>query len=446
MLEVNMKRIRANSSEDLQLIADEFGDTSLFRGQTTHYAAGEYPSISTSFQRKGCIPSEMAKWSRFAQGVLENRLGVSGESLELSQAILQHFGWRSFYVDLTSDIRVAAWFASHEYSEGHNFEMCEDILENPVTLVKRYASYVPGTLVGNLYVLDKHEITKCSNLVDLTTLETGSGKPRFEVQKAWLMGPMARDELIPHSCYTAHVTAPQEVLAQFAAKQFEKTSDIFPGRNEDPVLQSLLDLPWLEIYTASDKEQEQRKSGIPFFRRAIDFPEYENSFQKHLPGNVALYQGFCAASSGMAEKMRDKFDFIAVPEITIIGSPNPIENSFPLILEKTVEGRVLCFEIDSLLRQITEIDSSEYCKGLAIQRINENLLEVGEFVIDHPGMEITGAGVNTGWYYEVDKVGVWVKVEHPDQCPCDNNRRHEVLFRSLTIIEAWLADPAAFHD
>lgn len=57
-----MKRLRAASTDELRNILAGFQGEFLFRGQTSHYEREGMPSVVTSFDRKGCIPSEMVKW------------------------------------------------------------------------------------------------------------------------------------------------------------------------------------------------------------------------------------------------------------------------------------------------------------------------------------------------------------------------------------------------
>src|SRR5690606_8167371 len=118
--------------------------TWLFRGQTKHYVdANGNPSIPTSFQRLGCIPPLMFAWSHYAKSLLRAFTGgrYHDFSIGTSQAILQHYGWRSFYVDLTRSPAVACWFAAHRYADKVTIEMCENFEEDPVWLISRIAQY-----------------------------------------------------------------------------------------------------------------------------------------------------------------------------------------------------------------------------------------------------------------------------------------------------------------
>jgi hypothetical protein len=434
-----METVQANTLEDLDKFVDNYSDDVLFRGQTSHFSIDNLPSISTSFDRQGCIPSEMGKWCRFSEGVLKYWLGSPTETFELSQAVLQHYGWRSFFVDLTSNFAVASWFGGHIYSQKFHIEMCEDCFENFVWLRKVSASYSIGSMIGNIYVFDKRKLMDVAMLINLEDLEVDAERPRFHAQNAWMIGPL-RNETIPSECILAHLTAPHELLAQFAAREgLSDTAQLFPDREQDPVLGSLLDLPWVEI------ELPPSEIDVPVFKRAVSFPEYQETYKKHLSPNVALYQGHNIGASEMADEFVDEISFLEVPDLVVFGTPQPVIDILPQILEKLEIGKTVCFEIKTILRQAYAFGSDQYCKGIAVKRHDSDLIEVSELAIGHPGMRVSGVGINRGWYYKIDKSGKCSRVSHADECPCGDKHRHEFLFGCLTIVEHWLCDPEGFE-
>jgi len=108
----------------------------LFRGQTHHFSRDGKTNIETSFARHGCVPGLMQKWRHYATDLIRAMSGSRYEdvSVELSQALLQHYGWRSFFVDLTSHFSVAAWFASHSFKSGLVVSLAQDCFEEPIVL------------------------------------------------------------------------------------------------------------------------------------------------------------------------------------------------------------------------------------------------------------------------------------------------------------------------
>ena len=172
-----MKKITINSVSELEENLEKYKDGFLFRGQTGHYLnnSGQI-SIPTSFKRHGCIPPVMLKWTHYSKSLLRAFDGEDYHNLDMgiSQAILQHYGWRSFYIDLTKDSHVACWFASHKYIENKRLFMCEDFEENPVWLAHKEAEYIDSPDNGHIYVIDV-EYLKENNITihDLTTLSDG---------------------------------------------------------------------------------------------------------------------------------------------------------------------------------------------------------------------------------------------------------------------------------
>lgn len=124
-----------------------YGPGVLYRGQVKHYLdPNGYPSLSTSFQRQGCIPDSMIKWTFYAKRALQNLVRGWEETGDIAtnQAILQHYGFRSFFIDATGDPRVAAWFASNKYESNYQLNLVEDCFEDPVMLRSLKAWFVPA--------------------------------------------------------------------------------------------------------------------------------------------------------------------------------------------------------------------------------------------------------------------------------------------------------------
>ncbi len=84
-----------------------------------------------------------------------------------------------------------------------------------------------------------------------------------------------------------------------------------------------------------------------------------------------------------------------------------------------------------------------YGKGISVA-LEEGVYHLGELMIEHPGQEVVGAGVNAGWYYKKSKSGQWLRVPHKDECPCGDTFTHIRHLSMLTIVEEWLRDPSGF--
>ncbi|MBV8891620.1 hypothetical protein [Bradyrhizobium sp.] len=72
------------------------------------------------------------------------------------------------------------------------------------------------------------------------------------------------------------------------------------------------------------------------------------------------------------------------------------------------------------------------------------LIELSELMVEHPGLEMTGAGMVPGWFYRIDDSGIWTREAHPDECDCGGDKVHLRHISALYIVEAYLAAPEQF--
>ncbi|ANG95807.1 hypothetical protein A8A54_04475 [Brucella pseudogrignonensis] len=436
-----MKQLKAETLEDLKSIIVEHGSDALFRGQTSHFGEPSSPSVVTSFDRKGCIPREMLKWSKYAKNVLDAFQQQHSNSLGFTQALLQHYGWRSFYVDCSSEPTVAAWFASQKYTEQTTVEMTEDYQERPVWLRKRMAKYAFEQGEGHLYIIDKPMASKVG-LVDLAAISIEGSFCRTEAQRAWLIGPLQMASL-PAECFRAHVIADRALLRDYAAEQGRLgTETLFPSSSDDPILDALLSLPWREIKGVRDD-----KFRISAFRRALELPEYEESFVKIAWPRTAFYCG---------ESVADKFESIdgdpfgginiKVPDTVLFGTAHidsPMR--FPNVEALLRKHGTVTFEIDELIQYVQARGNTLYQKGIGVIPHEANLFEVCELMVEHPGLDMTRVGFGKGWFYRLDASGVWAREKHDGECDCGNAEVHGGHISALHIAEAYLDEPDEFR-
>ena len=437
-----MKQLRAGSLSELETLLAELGGDALFRGQTAHYGEPALPSVVTSFDRHGCIPSEMLKWSRYARNVLEAYTGKQDDPLGFAQALLQHYGWRSFYIDCSADPAVGAWFASHKYSDNFVIEMSEDYEERPVWLRKRMARYDFEEGDGHLYILDGEKAAQVG-VVDLAALKIEEYRSRTEAQSALLVGPL-RNTPLPGDCFRAHIVADRAILRAFAAARgLTETSSVFPPATEDPILHALLSLPWREIEGSRDSEFP-----IPAFKRALDLPEYHESFVKIAWPRTAFYRG-----ERIAERLKsidgDPVGGIGVnvPDIVLFGTADrDTPMRFPKAEALIRAKGTVAFEVDELIQHAQMGHTTLYQKGIGVIPRESDLFELCELLVEHPGLDMTRAGYNRGWFYRVNSDGLWVRESHPDECDCGNASVHASHVSALHIAEAFLREPESFED
>jgi hypothetical protein len=436
-----LKTINVGNLADLKAALRGLPPDLLFRGQTKHYDDSGLPSIKTTFEREGCIPSEMQRWSRYADKVLDAFHNEHGANLDLNHAILQHYGWRSFFVDCSSSDAVAAWFASHRYSDKLTGEICEDYEERPVILHKRMAEYSFEAGEGHLYAFDRNRVREAVGAIDLEALSVANAHPRMQAQKAWLIGPLGRKR-ISEDCFVAHIIADRKVFKEFAAEAGHTDTDtLFPSKDHDPILAALLGLPWRTL-----QKKGAKKFPIPIFRRALELPEYQESFVKISASSVAFFEGKTISTTlGTVDGAKDDCEAYSVPSNILYGSPDKtLPLRFPEVRKLLTRHKCVAFEVDDLVRHPNMGRMTLYQKGIAVWEHQENLVEVMELMVRHPGLDLKGAGFLPGWYFRIGTDGVWTRESNAKECDCNQSWPHEPHIAALRIVERFFSDPRDF--
>lgn len=423
--------------EELEEHLSKYSEGYLFRGQVKHYvdSAGDI-NIPTSFSRHGCIPDFMFKWTHYAKAMLRAFTGGSYKyfdiDMEMSQAILQHYGWRSFYVDLSKSAAISCWFASNAYSESHSLHISENINENPVWLRHKDVKYTEHEGSGNLYIIDQSVLNALDIKVhDLTTMQGDEGRLRFHVQQACLAGSLKAN--LPAQSIAAHLEVPVSVLRAYCKKhRVCSLSDVFPSKEEDFLLNMLLSLPWEKIQVDD--------SPIPLFRRGLEIPDYEENFIKHLPPSVTLYERYWIADHRENLEIALKNTvYFKLPEIAYYANTN---EPFTLLHVNEVLDAHGSFviELDGLIKVVEDDRPYHFEKGIHVSRDEGNNIWVSGLLILHPSNIVKAVGKNEGWSYQKNDT-FWKRINHKDQCPCNNDLRHELQFALLRHLEeAFLND------
>jgi hypothetical protein len=419
--------LRADNLAELKSHLANFGDKFLFRGQTNDYRLPDgSPNLTSSFVRKGCVPPLMLKWIFYTNELLR-RGGVDvkrPDMLPLIQGLLQHYGWRSFFVDLSSSASVAAWFASHSFRAAARLHLCENTSEEPVMLKLLGAAYNDHEGTGHLSVLDK-ELLKKSNhsLISLEDELTTDCPSRFQTQKAWLAGIFLMQRRLDPAAIAAHVTAPSSVFMELAQSAgLKNTDDVFPGPEHDKLLGNLLDLPWTRI--------EAPNHPFPVYWRSLEIPEYQVSFVKHLPATTALYTPFWLSE---IEPSAANEIWLHVPEETFYGSL-PINEPLPRLSEYLRQNEITNIESKELICYPALPNNVTYQKGVSIRRKADNMFDVCGISVDYPSDQLAGGGVSEGYMYEL--VGSQlIRRPAPTDCSCDDPDRHDHHLRAVAILD-----------
>jgi hypothetical protein len=372
----------------------------------------------------------MIKWGHYAEFMLR-RVAEDPDALdrpELTQAILQHYGWRSFYLDLSASPAVSSFFAGFKWTSRPAGQLIEDCFEDPVFVRRMLATYEPSHGEGHLYVISEAELaSEKIGVHDLSQLRLGpGGLTRYAAQQAWLAGPLQTD--LPLRCIVARIAGPAEVFRAFAQQSgISEVKTIFPESRFDLVLHLLLSLPWIEI----PGSREVKPVGIKFFARALELPEYhDDDLAKHQPPATAFY---CGAKLS---------DIVKDPALTIRSAPAPIifgtysgEPVFPRVTALVRQRKRVLFEVDELVWLPETIDGATWGKGLWVEERPDGLIQVGDLIVDHPGQKLAGFGALAMWSYAVDEQGRWTHTPMEGDCPCGHAWRHKQHLSAVGILE-----------
>jgi hypothetical protein len=97
----SIRTVQCNSIDELVAFFRDLPPGSLFRGQTREYFRVDGgPNLPSSFARLGCVPQLMLKWWHYSRAILAGHVKAFDGSSDIAtdQAILQHYGWRSFFL------------------------------------------------------------------------------------------------------------------------------------------------------------------------------------------------------------------------------------------------------------------------------------------------------------------------------------------------------------
>lgn len=213
------------------------------------------------------------------------------------EGILQHYGFRTHFVDVTFNPDIALRFAHFEY---HDFyPVFDGDPERPK--LRRVASYVPSTEShGYLYVLDcvrwhpKQGRPSHGQVVDLTNL-VRPGWNRVQMQQAMVIHSDPRKQNYGDLRPDVRAVYRFPIPLPGAEAALNETRMWFPGLNDDPIYRSLLESrfveftyladhpirPWIRMSTDLDCLYYQTEippfTEVKLFQRALDIPEYHSN-------------------------------------------------------------------------------------------------------------------------------------------------------------------------
>lgn len=116
---IEIKTIKTSNDFDsvISEIVEAHSDKMIvFRGQVT-----DYPLTASIFRGEsslpapGCDPFLTASWSNYCRRLLANLSETIIDAPSACLALMQHYGYRSFFVDVTEDPEIALWFALNKF-------------------------------------------------------------------------------------------------------------------------------------------------------------------------------------------------------------------------------------------------------------------------------------------------------------------------------------------
>jgi hypothetical protein len=252
-------------------IAGKFSNSRiLFRGQTSDRTI--VPSIfrgktEASDKFPGCIPSLTANWSVLAEKIMREFREGDSAWIE-TQAVMQHYGYRSTFVDVTSSLDIALWFALHKFT---SYKAPVFINNKLRSAVFQCSSYVNSNK-GYIYFLKLPDESD-QQYIDLTQVMPSTAG-RIHSQKA---GGIV--------CSSERPTADNLIIAKVeltdegwykGSKSDLPLSELFPSPRIDLFYRKMCSIPY---YITPQRENMRIPIGHPLLGM---FPIYAQSIKELL--------------------------------------------------------------------------------------------------------------------------------------------------------------------
>ncbi len=236
----------------------------LYRGQTTCYA-----SVRSGLSRpKARYQPDVEQGLGAIIGGMLGHEARTIRNVPFRQAVLQHYSVQTHYVDLTSDLAVAAWFATNKLHAGKVMYVGDPLRSLDQSF---YKSRPDGQGYILIFVIPNAEqLIATQRLFDISNLDPFLRPTR---QKAWLMSDRAPLLPDPNDFWAATVTVD---CARFQSAL--SMSHLFPPPAEDKGYAGLTNIPFVEIpdewMRKDDEPLAEKKFKIDFGIRALPLPEY----------------------------------------------------------------------------------------------------------------------------------------------------------------------------
>jgi hypothetical protein len=197
-------------------------------------------------------------------------------STRFAEAILQHYGAPTHYIDLSHAPQVAAWFALHRAKRETQIYGGNCFREIAYVCYERINSEHGHVLI--FAFPDAESLTKSDLLFSLEGLPVNFVRPVR--QKGWLM--LDQPPIIP-SPNQFWISSIPTVSRSFTT---DLTCDyLFPGPDQDPAFKVLATLPYVQVPLSylrprqgeTNNQLEESYEKFCYASRALDLPEYLKS-------------------------------------------------------------------------------------------------------------------------------------------------------------------------
>jgi hypothetical protein len=332
----------------------------LFRGQTRLF-----DKIRSGRARRDTVvvPEVENGWN-----TIVNRLTKKTSTTKFNQAILQHYGLPTFYIDLTSDPLTAAWFACNRYEElkptmwiGNTFRFQDETTYNPVKDEKGY--------VFVLEIPNYKEMIRKNELFDLAHEDIFL---RPQKQSAYLMLDQPPRLPNPNSFIIETIEIDR---TQFASSKTLK--ELFPNPKSDKGYGNLLDVPYVQLPSYYYSNKENKEQGEEESKMSIDMDKYFVVGKRAI--RIPIY----------IESKDDLFEFNPKWKDTVIYEPSPFRlwktETFNIseihegqsgVFGETAKITISPLAFDKLFGNTSEMD-------LAWPSVNSNSIFFTKAVLDH---------------------------------------------------------------
>lgn len=229
---------------------------------------------NVSGRAPGCIPILTANWHVCAKRLVSRFKERRPTDIEI-QAVMQHYGYRSFFIDVTSDPEATLWFALHKFESDRTPLHVDKQLRSAVFQWSRYEPSSSGFMY--FILLPEHESQ--NQYLDLTRVMPKSAA-RIHRQKAGAIFCSRRSRSIDDL-----VVAKLRVVdgGWFRnSNQNVKTTEFFPPPSVDDFYRCLCTVPY---FIAPEMEMEKIELGHPLLGF---FPIYAESVKELVKEYVPL--------------------------------------------------------------------------------------------------------------------------------------------------------------